>query len=101
MLTVHRAAKILNLTDETIRRYIRKGELKATLDSRKRGYQISADDLRDFRKRKLGRDDDVQIISKPPVKMNSEVVYKELVAEYKKLRESIDKIDKLMEILEL
>lgn len=41
-------ASMLSIDSETVRRWIRNGRLKASIDSRKGGYLISEDDFKEF-----------------------------------------------------
>lgn len=50
--TVTEIAKMLNVNEETVRRWIRSGYLKATATSRKKGYIIDKKDLYEFVKNK-------------------------------------------------
>ena len=47
------AAIQLNKSEETVRRYIRNGVLKATIKSRKHGYDISQDEIDRFKNKDL------------------------------------------------
>ena len=46
--TVARTSKAFGVTDETVRRWIRKGDLKADIHSRKKGFLIRREDLKAF-----------------------------------------------------
>ncbi len=48
MLTVEETAKKIGVHIETVRRWIREGQLPAALPSRKKGYQIRPEDLESF-----------------------------------------------------
>lgn len=48
---VKEVAKMLNISEETVRRWIRSGKLKANMDSRKGGSVITENMLREFVKR--------------------------------------------------
>ncbi len=48
MLTVEQAAEKANVHIESVRRWIRSGQLPAALPSRKQGYQIRPEDLESF-----------------------------------------------------
>lgn len=48
MYTVKQVAEKLNVDEETVRRWIRNGEMNAVSTSRKGGYKISLLDLNDF-----------------------------------------------------
>lgn len=50
-MTVQQVGNILDVNSETVRRWIRKGELKATMNSRKKGYIIDEVELEDFIRR--------------------------------------------------
>ena len=46
--TVKEVAKMMNTSEETVRRWIRSGKLKANMDSRKKGSVITDAMLREF-----------------------------------------------------
>ena len=48
MYTVKEVAKMMNTSEETVRRWIRSGKLKANMDSRKKGSVITDAMLREF-----------------------------------------------------
>ena len=50
--TVKEIAMIFNTSEETVRRWIRSGELKATMDSRKNGCLVDEEVLKEFVKKK-------------------------------------------------
>lgn len=47
-MTIHNVANILNVSEETIRRWIRSGDLKASINSRKSGYFIDPENFETF-----------------------------------------------------
>ena len=47
-MTVKKVSNIFNVSEETVRRWIRKGELNAMMVSRKKGYSIGMFDLKEF-----------------------------------------------------
>ena len=49
MYSVHDVALLCDVTEETVRRWIRSGKLTATLNSKKEGYVIFDTDLQNFR----------------------------------------------------
>ena len=46
--TVTKIAKLMNVNEETVRRWIRAGQLKATMTSKKEGNVIEESDLMEF-----------------------------------------------------
>ena len=50
-LTVEEIALMIDVKKETVRRWIRSGELKATKHSKKEGYKISEESLYDYLQR--------------------------------------------------
>ena len=48
--TVKEVAKMMNTSEETVRRWIRSGKLKANMNSRKKGSVITDAMLREFTK---------------------------------------------------
>lgn len=51
--TVYEAANLIGVNPETVRRWIRSGELAATLSSRKNGYLINQTDLLTIRSKNV------------------------------------------------
>jgi DeoR/GlpR family transcriptional regulator of sugar metabolism len=48
MRTVKEIAEEINVFPDTVRRWIREGEIKTTIESRKHGHTIADDDFEDF-----------------------------------------------------
>lgn len=48
MYTVKHVSKIFNVSEETVRRWIRDGKLNATISSKKAGYRIGKEDMKVF-----------------------------------------------------
>ena len=51
--TVYEAANLIGVNPETVRRWIRSGELAATLSSKKNGYAINQTDLLTIRSNRV------------------------------------------------
>ena len=51
--TVYEAANLIGVNPETVRRWIRSGELAATLSSKKNGYAINQTDLLTIRSKRV------------------------------------------------
>jgi excisionase family DNA binding protein len=52
--TVDELARRLKVNPETVRRWIRRGDLQALALPNKAGYRISADDVRRFEQERMG-----------------------------------------------
>lgn len=48
IFSVSEVSELLDVADETVRRWIRKGDLKADIHSRKKGFLIRREDLKAF-----------------------------------------------------
>lgn len=48
MLAISDIASIFSVNEETVRRWIKTGKLKAVMDSKKEGYKVAEEDLRNF-----------------------------------------------------
>lgn len=48
MLAIPDIASIFSVNEETVRRWIKTGKLKAVMDSKKEGYKVAEEDLRNF-----------------------------------------------------
>ena len=48
MYNVKYVSKLFDVSEETVRRWIRDGKLEASIDSKKKGYTISKDNVNEF-----------------------------------------------------
>lgn len=48
MYNVKYVSKMFGVSEETVRRWIRNGKLKASINSRKKGYIVNKDNLNEF-----------------------------------------------------
>ena len=100
--SVKEISTLLNVNEETVRRWIRTGRLKSTIKSYKNGHVISEFDLYEFvnmnRKYRRGLDLNKVTIDDPYVK-NLERLLNDLISERDVLNDRIDKIRTLLEEL--
>lgn len=100
--SVTEISTLLNVNEETVRRWIRTGRLKSTIKSYKIGHVISEFDLYEFvnmnRKYRRRLDLNKDTIDDPYVK-NLERLLNDLVSERDILNDRIDKIRTLLEEL--
>ena len=92
---VYEISKMLNVSEETVRRWIRNGKLKSECKSKKQGNVIKRNDLEDFLNNNPKYKFAFKLLDGPLNK--TEIA----IFELKQLREYIDKtIDKLTDLLE-
>lgn len=48
VFTISEVASIFSVSEETIRRWIKSGQLRALIDSKKEGYKVAEKDLKEF-----------------------------------------------------
>ena len=48
VFTISEVASIFSVSEETIRRWIKSGRLRASIDSKKEGYKVAEKDLKEF-----------------------------------------------------
>lgn len=48
IFTIEQISKLLNVSEEQVRRWIREGKLSGKLASKKQGYRVNESDLKDF-----------------------------------------------------
>lgn len=73
MYTVKQVAKLLDVNDDTVRRWIRLGILESTIKSYKEGHEISEQQLAEFMKRKP-KYDKIGYVEMPVMYTNDYVV---------------------------
>ena len=48
VFTISEVSSLFSVSEETIRRWIKSGRLKASIDSKKEGYKVTEKDLKEF-----------------------------------------------------
>lgn len=48
VFTISEVASIFSVSEETVRRWIKSGRLRASIDSKKEGYKVTEKDLKEF-----------------------------------------------------
>ena len=101
--SVKEISTLLNVNEETVRRWIRTGRLKSTIKSYKNGHVISEFDLYEFvnmnRKYRRGLDLNKATIDDPYVKKSRTFIKQFGIRERDILNDRIDKIRTLLEEL--
>ena len=79
-------AKMLNVSEETVRRWIRNGKLKANSKSRKQGNKISIFDLNKFydQNPKYAKQADIKIIKSEVIEITQDIKQLEIKLEHLK-----------------